>query len=73
MKNVTLIGLVAIFASVARAERIELKTDCASCVVETHGARVMSFRPAGGEEVLWQADPVQLTDAKWAHGGIPFC
>ena len=50
-----------------------MKTDCASCVVETLGARVMSFRPTDGEEVLWQADPVQLTDAKWAHGGIPLC
>ena len=73
MKNVSFVGLVALVAFAAQAERIELKTDSASCTIETDGARVLSFCPAGGEEVLWQADPVQLTDAKWAHGGIPFC
>ena len=50
-----------------------MKTDSASCVVETVGARVVSFKVKGGEDVLWNADPVQLTDAKWAHGGIPVC
>ena len=73
MKNIALTGSFALVAFAVQAERIELKTDYASCVVETRGARVMSFRPAGGEEVLWQAEPVQLTDAKWAHGGIPLC
>ena len=32
----------------AAAERIELRTDYASCVVETEGARFLSFRPADG-------------------------
>lgn len=55
------------------AERIELKTQYASCVVETQGARVMSFKPAGGEEVIWNAEPEQVKAEKWAHGGIPVC
>ena len=65
--------IVSLAVSAAQAERIELRTDFASCVVETQGARIMSFRPAGGEEVVWQADPVQTDEPKWAHGGIPVC
>ena len=73
MKNVSLVGLVALVAFAAPAERIELKTDSASCAIETDGARVLSFKGPDGVEALWNADPVQLSDAKWAHGGIPVC
>ena len=55
------------------SEQIGMKTGSASCIVETVGARVVSFKAKGGEDVLWNADPVQLTDAKWAHGGLPVC
>lgn len=73
MKKVFLVGMIVILAAAVRAERIELKSDYASCVVETRGARIMSFKPADGEEVVWQADPVQVEEPKWAHGGIPVC
>ena len=73
MKKIVLGGVIALVVLVVKAERIELKSDCASCVVETRGARIMSFKPADGEEVIWQADPVQIDDPKWAHGGIPVC
>ena len=73
MKKILLGGVIALAVLAVRAERIELKTDWASCVVETRGARILSFRPADGEETLWNADPIQLEDAKWAHGGIPLC
>ena len=73
MKKIVLGKVVALVALAASAERIELKTDSASCVVETRGARVLSFRPTDGEEVVWQADPVQTDAPKWAHGGIPLC
>ena len=73
MKKVFLVGMIVILAAAVRAERIELKSDYASCVVETRGARIMSFKPADGEEVVWQPDPVQVEEPKWAHGGIPVC
>ena len=66
------VALAGVCLSVA-AERIELKTDCASCVVETEGARILSFRPTDGEEVVWNANPIQTTAPTWAHGGIPVC
>ena len=72
LKSVCAVVAVAAVSS-AFAERITLKTDYASCVVETRGARIMSFRPKGGEEVVWQAEPEQVTAEKWAHGGIPAC
>ena len=73
MKKIILGGAIALVVLAVKAERIELKTDCASCVVETRGARIMSFKPTDGEEVIWQADPVQVDEPKWAHGGIPVC
>jgi glucose-6-phosphate 1-epimerase len=33
----------------------------------------MSFKPVGGEEVVWNAEPEQVEAEKWAHGGIPAC
>ena len=59
-------------AFVALAEPIELRTAAASCSVELEGARMTSFK-VGGEELLWNAEPMQLTAKDWAHGGIPVC
>jgi len=73
MIRTSIFCLVAGVALALQAERIGLKTDSASCVIETEGARVLSFKGADGVEALWNADPVQLTDAQWAHGGIPVC
>ena len=60
------------FVCTAQARLVELKTDAASCTVETAGARILSFA-VDGNELLWNADPVQLTALDWAHGGIPTC
>ena len=73
MKRLIVTLGIANFLLSACAERIDLKTDFASCSIETDGARVLSFNGPDGSEALWNADPVQLTDAKWAHGGIPVC
>jgi len=77
LKMKTKIMLAAVSLSFAacslQAEPIKLKTDFATCTIETDGARVLSFVGPDGREALWNADPVQMTDAKWAHGGIPVC
>ena len=64
--------LVCIAAVVACAEVVELKTAAASCCVELEGARITSFK-VGEDELLWNAEPIQLTARDWAHGGIPVC
>jgi len=72
MKCVLALVLAAL-TSVAFGERIELKTEAASCVLETRGARVISYKTARQGEILWNDDPVQLDASAWAHGGIPLC
>ena len=64
--------LVCVTAVVACAEVVELRTASASCCVELEGARITSFK-VGGEEILWNTEPIQLTAKDWAHGGIPVC
>ena len=59
-------------ACTTQAALLDLKTDRTSCTVETSGARILSFA-VGDEELLWNADPIQLSAHDWAHGGIPTC
>ena len=73
IKAIVACGVAVCSLLAAQADRIDLKTKYASCSVETDGARVMSFKGPDGEEAIWNANPVQMTDAKWAHGGIPVC
>lgn len=65
---IALVGSLAV-----RGETVVMKTAAATCTVETHGARVISYKTAAQGEILWNADPVQTEDAAWAHGGIPVC
>ena len=64
--------LVCVAAVVTCAEIVELKTAAANCCVELEGARITSFK-VEGKELLWNAEPIQLTAKDWAHGGIPVC
>ena len=45
----------------------------AAAVVALQGAQVLSYVPAGGEEVLWLSPVAQLSTAKAVRGGIPVC
>lgn len=56
-------------AMAAHAERVVLTSEQASCVVETFGARVVSF-VTGGQERLWTPETPFATNV-WQHGGIP--
>lgn len=42
----------------------------ARCVVETRGARVLSYSVAG-QELLWKPDAESAEKCDWRHGGIP--
>ena len=63
---------VCVAAVVAWAESVELRTAAARCCVELEGARITSFK-VGDKELLWNAEPIQLSAKDWAHGGIPVC
>lgn len=58
------------FVLFVRAERIELSHDDAHCVLETQGARVVSYSVAG-QELLWMPKDGLDGDSIWRHGGIP--
>ena len=73
MKKIMVLCGVGAVSIALHAEPIDLKTDLASCTVETDGARILSFKGPGGVEAVWNADPVQVKAEKWAHGGIPVC
>jgi len=52
------------------AERIALTNGTETCLVDTIGGRVLSYR-VGGEELLWQGEPATRESGTWVHGGIP--
>ena len=70
MRRIPLLAVVWLFALFVRAERIELLHDDARCVIETRGARVVSYSVAG-RELLWMPKASLDDDPVWRHGGIP--
>jgi len=71
--KVIVVGAFCLLGALAFGERIELKSDAARCVIETQGARIVSYGTADHGEVLWNADPVQTAAEDWAHGGLSVC
>lgn len=63
-------AVVGLFTLFVRAERIELSHEDARCVLETQGARVVSYSIAG-RELLWMPKDGLDDDPVWRHGGIP--
>lgn len=70
MRRASFLAAVGLFALFARAERIELSHADARCVVETQGARIVSYSVAG-QELLWMPKGGLGDDPVWRHGGIP--
>ena len=66
------VSLLAVFALAVygRAERIVLEQGESRCVVETWGARVVSYA-VGGHELLWMPETESGGSREWRHGGIP--
>ncbi len=44
-----------------------------SAAVSLHGGHVLSFRPAGGRELLWLSEKSWYADDKPIRGGVPVC
>ena len=71
MKKVAVSLLAACALAVyGRAERIVLEQGESRCVVETWGARVVSYS-VNGHELLWMPDVEPADSREWRHGGIP--
>ena len=70
---IAIIGVLALCFAAEGSEQVELVSeDGGRAVADTYGARLVSWRPAGGEEVFAMA----LSRHKWPvgdqiHGGLP--
>ncbi len=51
---------------------IEIRTPWSTCTLSTFGAQVLSFRPAGGAEMLWMTRAPRPRPAA-IRGGVPLC
>jgi glucose-6-phosphate 1-epimerase len=52
---------------------LRLHGEAGDCSVYPYGAHVASFRPAGGEELLWMSPYSAFEEGKPIRGGIPLC
>lgn len=59
-------------ASCAHAAYLNLSNEHATCTIDTHGARIVSYC-VNGREYLWMppAPDPDAAQALWLHGGIP--
>ena len=74
MKNITLIlGALATFATSAATVEL-VSPDGGRAVADTYGARLVSWRPAGGDEVFAMPKPYDKCpreSGRQTHGGLP--
>ena len=53
--------------------RVSVNTPAATAEIYLHGAQVTSWRPAGGEEVIFLSGQSQWEPGRAIRGGIPVC
>ena len=68
--RVGLLFCLALVLAMVRAEQIALTNGTATCLVDTLGGRVLSYR-VDGADLLWQGGSTAREDDPWVHGGIP--
>lgn len=52
---------------------IEIQNELASATISLQGAHLLSWVPAGEEEVIWLSDDATFAAAKSVRGGVPIC
>lgn len=52
---------------------VEIKNELASAVISLQGAHVLSWIPAGENDVIWLSDDASFAIGKSVRGGIPIC
>jgi glucose-6-phosphate 1-epimerase len=66
-------GMAHIAAGHGSLPRVEAAGGGASADIYLHGAQVTSWRPAGGEEVIFLSAQSRWEDGRAIRGGIPVC
>lgn len=52
---------------------VEIKNDQSSAIISLQGAHVLSWVPAGEDDVIWLSDEAKFAAGKSVRGGIPIC
>ena len=52
---------------------VEIQNDEASAAISLQGAHVLSWMPAGEDEVIWLSEDATFAAGKSVRGGIPIC
>jgi len=52
---------------------IEVKNQLATATISLQGAHILSWLPAGEEEVIWVSEAAKFAPGKSVRGGIPVC
>ncbi|AHF00427.1 aldose 1-epimerase [Thiomicrospira aerophila AL3] len=52
---------------------IELKNGYGQATLTTHGGTLLSYIPAGGQDLLWVSDTAIYDGSKPVRGGVPVC
>jgi glucose-6-phosphate 1-epimerase len=66
-------GVAQITAGHGGLARINVNTPAAAAEIYLHGAQITSWRPAGGEEVIFISGQSQWEAGRAIRGGIPVC
>jgi glucose-6-phosphate 1-epimerase len=53
--------------------RVDVSAPAATAEIYLHGAHLTSWRPAGGEEVIFLSERSQFEDGRAIRGGVPVC
>ncbi len=66
-------GVAQITAGKGGLPRVSVSTPAATAEIYLHGAQLTSWRPAGGEEVIFLSAQSQFEPGRAIRGGIPIC
>lgn len=66
-------GSVAITEGKGGLAMIDITTDHATALVSPYGGQVLSFRPKGGEDLLFLSESAYYAPGKAIKGGMPVC
>ena len=66
-------GVAQITAGNGGLPRVSVSTPAATAEIYLHGAQLTSWRPAGGEEVIFLSGQSQFEPGRAIRGGIPVC
>jgi glucose-6-phosphate 1-epimerase len=66
-------GVAQITGGKSGLPRISITTPAATGEIYLHGAQVTSWRPSGGEDVIFLSEHSQFEEGKAIRGGIPVC